>query len=369
MVRTFVALGACLMSGCAASPQTSPETSPAVGDRPLRPDEILTILERSSIVYDLDSDADVEATDLTSVVEDSELPSRPVDPFFEVVKDPAGRMRLKSSPPPNEVAPLFREADLAFAAKEFEAALTLYQRAVDRAPQYFKGHTFLGNTYFFLGEHTQAEQAFLQALKLNPLDYQAYMFLGRTYIEMGQPAMAKRALLRAYLLNRANPAVKSGLVRALAALRLRLRDDRLAVGIRIVRSKEDRVELQLDRRKGLRWLALATCLACWAYEDDCNQRNQESEDLLRLSMYRECLINQAASIAIRNDQHRDVGHDERVLLSAIEDGYLDAIVIWEVIARRLPAVVLLLPEDLRASILEYIKRYVVVSSRLASLDR
>ncbi len=318
-------------------------------------------------MYDLDSGDDVQATDLTSVVEEASLPRRPVDPFFEVVRDDRGRRRLRSSPPPEHVAALFREADLAFSAKAFDAALELYQRAVAQAPQYFKGHTFLGNAYLFLGHNVEAERSFLRALELNPLDYQAYMFLGQAYFNMGQPAMAKRAWVRAYMLNRANPSIKRGLTVVLAQLSQRIRDENLSPRIRIDRDDEGRVHLRLDKDRGLRWLALATCLACWAYEDDCSRRGPESEDPLRLSMYRECLINQAASIAIRNDQRREVGTDERLLLSAIEDGFLDAIVVWEVVARRLPAVVLLLPEAIRASILKYIERYVIVSSRVASI--
>ena len=372
--RRWLILGASFVFACAGSPTTpSPDKSPAarrsvVLNSPLRPDEILDILERSAIMYDLDSDADVQATDLTSVVEEANLPRRPVDPFFEVVRDEAGRRRLRSSPPPEHVAALFREADLAFSAKAFEAALDLYQRAVAQAPGYFKGHTFLGNAYLFLGRNVEAEQSFLRALKLNPLDYQAYMFLGQAYVNLGQPAMAKRAWVRAYMLNRANPSIKEGLTMALAQLSQRIREENLSPRIRIVRDDKGRVRVKLDKDRGVRWLALATCLACWAYEDDCSRRGPESEDPLRLSMYRECLINQAASTAIRDDQHDDIGPDERLLLTAIEDGFLDAIVVWEVVARRLPAVVLLLPDQIRTSILEYIDRYVIVSSQLATAD-
>lgn len=335
---------------------------------PLRPDEILVILERSDIMYDLDSEDDIQATDITAVVQDSSLPSRPVNPFYEVIRDEMGQRRLKTSLPPDHVATLFQEADLAFAAKEFRAAEALYTQAVKEAPDYFKGHTFLGNTYFFLGRYDRAEQSFLRALELNPLDYQAYMFLGQTYIDMGQPGLAKRALIRAYMLNRSNPIVHRGLMMALGPLQQRVRHDRLSPRFRIVRAADDKVSLQLDRQRGLRWLALATCLACWTYEDQCNRRGPPAEDPLRLSMYRECLINQAASIAIRNDQKRDVGPDERVFLAAVEAGFLDAIVIWEVVAQRLPAVVLLLPDKMRDSILEYIDRFVIVSSQLVETE-
>ncbi len=333
---------------------------------PLRPDEILGILEHSATRYDLESEAAVQATDLTSVVEEDGLPIRSVDPFFEVVRDPAGQRRLKSSPPPEAVADLFRKADLAFAAKDFATARGLYARAVEVAPDYFKGHIYLGNAHLFLGDYRAAEQSFLRGLELNPLDYQAYLFLGQTYVDMGQPAMAKRSFVRAYMLNRANPAVHRALSRSLARLNQRIRRERLSPRFRIARSDEGRVRLQFDRDRGMRWLALATCLACWSYEETCSRRGPESEDPLRLSMYRECLINQAASVALRKDRHLEVGTDERVLLSAIEDGFLDAIVIWEVVAQRLPAVVLLLPDRTRASILEYIERYVIVSSYLAS---
>jgi hypothetical protein len=58
-----------------------------------------------------------------------------------------------------------------------------------------------------------------------------------------------------------------------------------------------------------------------------------------------------------------IGPDEKVLLGAIEDGYLEAIIFWEIVAVRAPVVILLLPDTVKDQIVEYIDRYVFESTQ------
>jgi tetratricopeptide (TPR) repeat protein len=329
-----------------------------------RPDKIFAILESSTRHYEIASSDAVEPKEIPEVVPEHSGQARPIDPYLEVKFDDAERIKLVSSRPPQEIAEIFEHASNATAMRDYLTAQALYAKAIEVAPDYFKSYTYIGNAYYFLGEYSLAVSSFEQAIKLNPVDYQAYLFLGDTYYQMEEYARAKEILTKAYLLNRTNDVVQERLRAVLAKVDLRIRTNRLSPRIQIDR-EGDNVMLKFDKASGMRWLALSACLACWAFESECGDRADEDEDPLRLSMYRECLINQAASIAVRmGRENEEIGPDERVLLGAIEDGYLEAIIFWEIVASRAPVVILLLPDEVKVQIIQYIDRYVFESTRL-----
>ncbi len=366
-----------LISACAAS-QGAQQSGPRMGasaskvslsdEGPFRAQQILAILEKSKIQYEIILDDSVEPTAIADVLPATEGRVRQIDPFLEVTHvGPKKRPRLVLSRPPLEVAKLFEQAQQAFLAKRFEIAGALYAKAVQKRPDYFKSYTFLGNAFYLLGELNRAERAFMRATELNPLDYQAHLFLGDTYREMGEISRAKASLTRAFMLNRTNPVIKDRLRAVLAQQRLSIRDQRLAPRVKIVRKSKERVEIRLHKEDKARWLTLASCMACWAFEGECNQRSTEEEDPLRLMMHRECLVNQVATIAARSQSGGGLSASERQLLEAVEAGYLEAIVFWEVMAQRAPVVVLLLPKPLQERIVQYINRYVFRSTQIVRL--
>lgn len=328
-----------------------------------RPDRIAQILDRSTKTYEIAS-GDVAPIELADVVPTRYENARPIDPYLEVALDRDDRVRLVTTRPPPEIALLFERANAAHVLRDFELAGALYTRAVQLEPDYFKAYTKLGTIFNQLGQLNRAEVVLAKAVELNPIDYQAHLMLGDTYLQMRDYRRAKDSLVRAYMLNRTDPAVEALLDEALARLGLRIRSHRLAPPIAIDRRGE-RVMLRFDKAVGLRWLALSACLACWAFESECGQRADEEADPLRLSMYRECLINQAASTAVRMSRDDEpIGSDEKRLLGAIESGHLEAIIFWEVIAVRAPIVILLLPDPVKEQIVEYIERYVLESTRV-----
>lgn len=327
----------------------------------MRLSEIQALLEGSPRRYLVRDSTLVAPAPLTETVR---LPGAPraksLDPFLEVSRA-EGEVRLESHPPDDALKPLFVQAGRAFAARDFFSARRLYSKAVLARPEYFKSYTYLGNTLYFMGRYVEAERALTRALDLNPFDYQAYLFMGDTLHQLGHYHRAKSVLLSAFMLNRDNGAVKERLQSTLAKVGLAVREGRVAPPFRIEAAGEDEVIIRLDARTGRRWYPLAACMACWAFEEGCAQRSTPEVDPLRLTMYRECLLNHAASLAARE---APLSSGERSFLYAVEDGYLDAIIFWEVIAERAPAITLLLPDELRDRIRAYIDRYVLVSTQV-----
>ena len=337
----------------------------------LRPDQIFAILDKSAIEYSINTESPVAGRNVAQLVRGPLQRFLPVDAYLW--RDPEGTdqpAQVRSRRPPPDIAEFFGLAGEAFEAGDYASAHRLYAQALELQPNYFKTYTYLGNTLHLLGDLRLAEAAFRRALELNPVDYQALLFLGDTYMQLGDYEEAKTVLTRAFMLNRTNRAVQDRLRVTLAKLTLRVRSPRLNPEVRIQRRGGRRVEIGVDRDRGLRWLALAACMACWAYEDRCANRSTENDDPLRIAMYRECLAHQAVSIAARQEEDEtSVGMDERELLSAIEDGFLPAIVFWEVLAGVAPRVIFVLPDRLHEEILQYIERYVIVSAGMAQAAR
>lgn len=364
------------VAGCAGAPGPGPEPAapsttaeagpPAAEPEPsgmLRPDQIFEILEKSAITYAIETDGKVAEGGLAEVTDQPVPRSRPVDAYVHVQGE-EGPRKVVSDRPPAAIAELFGRAGEAFTKGDLQAADALYSEAAKVAPGYFKTYTFWGNTLHRLGRHAEAEATISKALELNPLDYQALLFLGDTYHSMGRYHRAKAVLLKAYVLNKSSEAVQERLATTLARLDLRLRTERLAPDFQLERTAEARVEMRFRGERSMRWLALAACMACWAYEDRCAARSPVQDDPLRLSMYRECLINHAAALAVRRDDAKGLAPDEGPLLAAIEQGYLEAIIFWEVLSDVAPLVIYLLPEEVRDDIVQYIERFVIVSTRL-----
>lgn len=355
-------------AGAGRGPDPGPVPAPTAPEAPrgglLRPDQIFEILEKSEITYAIETEPDVSSKNLAEVSDQPVPRSRPVDAYVHV-KGGDGPRKVVSERPPAHVAELFGRAGEAFTKGDLQAAHDLYAEAAEKAPGYFKVYTFLGNTLHLLGRHGDAEVAFMKALELNPLDYQAFMFLGDTYHSMGRYHRAKAVLLRAYMLNKTSEAVQERLTITLAKLDLRLREHRLDPAFKLERTEQARVTMSFRGEAGMRWLALAACMACWAYEDACAGRSPVEDDPLRLSMYRECLINHAAALAVRRDGGTEaLGPDEAPLLAAIEQGFLEAIIFWEVLGDVAPLVIYLLPDAVQEDIVRYIERFVIVSTRL-----
>lgn len=343
--------------GCATHVAPAPPIR-EVGSGPqptglLHPRQISDILDASPIAYAIVEHPGVEPQWLAAVLEVPALDPDPVDPFYVVERDGDGAPRLTHAPPPAEIRESFDQAVDAFESERFEDAAELFEGVVEAAPGYFKGHTNLGRAAQLAGDLSLARASLSHALELNPHDYQAYLFLADVLVELDELEGAKRALVSAYALNRTNPAVGVRLERVLPLLDLRLRPPALSPALQIRRSGEDRVEVAVAPGEGDRWGALGMCLACWAFERRCSQRASRDTDPLALTMYRECLLNHVAAS----------DHAQR-LYEAIADGYMEAIVFWEIIAVRVPAVVFLLPEPLRDDIEAYISEYAFASTRV-----
>ena len=74
--------------------------------------------------------------------------------------------------------------------KHYKNAIIQFEQSLRAVPDQEKVYFDLGLTYFHLREFIQAEQNFVQCLKLNPNFIQVYYYWGLIFIERNQPDIA-----------------------------------------------------------------------------------------------------------------------------------------------------------------------------------
>ncbi|MEP0828093.1 MAG: tetratricopeptide repeat protein, partial [bacterium] len=145
--------------------------------------------------------------------------------------------------PTDEIIEIMILAEQAYAAGDYEKALSLYSDAVNRDSAYYKSWTLLGNTYFTLGRYTEAEAALLRAVALNDDGYQECFFLGDTYFRMNRKEEGLKFLTRAFMLNGHNSTLLTVLENVLASLGMRIRENRLQFPFSMTRAGVNRLNI------------------------------------------------------------------------------------------------------------------------------
>ena len=117
------------------------------------------------------------------------------------------------------------------------------------------------------------------------------------------------------------------------------------------------VILYVGKKDSSNYVALANCLAAWEMEKEFYENyNKDSINGL-LCKYKECLMNQAIITEQLIKDKKYVSKVELSLFNVVNDGYLDAMIYWDIFALKYPINTLLLPKNMKEKICEYIKKY------------
>jgi tetratricopeptide (TPR) repeat protein len=327
----------------------------------LTPDAIFKLLNASAIQYRWLTNVDLSQP--LSLVPELRT-ERGLNPFYAARRNEEGSFDLVVVEPPPMVERLYSMAEPLFASEDYRSAISVFTYALQLEPYYFKTYTLLGDAAFELEDYASAEQYLTRAIALNPVDYQAYQFLTETYYQTGQLQKALQSATVAFMLNRHSPSVQGLVKKVLAMHGQTIREDRLTIPVQIEARDELTVDLMIGKDGGAEWLALLACMACWRYEDGCRSRvgSLRSGDPFEQQMYKECFVNGAIGIETMISMSKEVSPRARVFYDAIHDGYLAEMLVWEIYTARMPEIIFVMPDDVKARVVEYIMRYVYVDA-------
>ncbi len=313
------------------------------------------MMEKGHVTYAIETKENLEPTNLT--ITNSEI--RLVNPYSKITQD-NNNTKLITEEPTGEIKKLYELAAQKLKRKDYEEVLRLYEQALKIDNSYFKTWTNLGDTYFWLGDYEKAEKHLLKAIELNEVGYQEHYFLAEVYHRTGNNQKALDHIAYSYMLNKNNPFLKIALYKILNKNNLKLREDRLTFPFEIKKINQDECKIVFQGKFGLNWMPMAICLTCWQMEPPLQDLLNDKQDAInyKIMMYKECISNQFAIIAVKKEQKENLTSKELQLYDVVKNNYLNAILYWEIIADQAPQIILILPKDERDRFVQYIKKYV-----------
>lgn len=146
----------------------------------------------------------------------------------------------------------FALANLYFQSQQFETAVAAYRRALEQLPRFRRARMNLGRVYLLQDKSSEAVTVFGELVKLRQADADTFMLYGHALTLEGRPVSAENAYRQALLLEPNDIEALLGLVRSL------MQQERYREGVNLLK---ELLEREPDRREfwslaASAWLAL-----------------------------------------------------------------------------------------------------------------
>lgn len=300
------------------------------------PAEILKIMNESKLTYELDVDYKPS---------DSTLADTPVlSNQLAVKEDKNGNLTLEMYSLSKDANELLATAEAAFQDGKLQQARMLYSRLYDIDPNYHHALTLIGDTYYAEGKYDSAKSFFLNAINRNFADYNAWWFLSDTYSKLGMSDSALHCITVAHLLNVNHQNLRKALRKHRKEADLDWKEWVLVPQFSLSQQGNS-YKISSTQE----WLTYAMVKALWKFEpgyfEQMRGRPRSPSDLTSTLEEKEALL---AYIA---------GAERKDLANIIEEGYADELVLYELISRRAPSTLLILPRATFFRVAEYVQKY------------
>lgn len=265
--------------------------------------------------------------------------------------------------PKGEIENLYKITQELVMKNEYDKAIENYNKMIALDSNWFKAWGNLGDCYYFKKEYKKAEEYLLKAIELNEIGYQEHLYLSDTYYAMGDFEKSLEYIIKAFMLNRNSLAVKKSLDRILAHFNLKYNDSRLSLNVNIEIINQDSVKIcyivsKRDMETTFNLIAFIQCYAFWVMNPG-NKFYEEGDDVNKLIyMYKECLVNQF--LIMQNsikEKDKKLNKAGVFIYNAINDGYLEEMVLWDIMGVKIPTLSLMMPKESKVKICEYIIKY------------
>ena len=247
---------------------------------------------------------------------------------------------------PDSIKTLMNATEAAYGERKLDSAMLLYLLILKAAPDFAQTKTFMGDVFFLRGEYDSAIALYREVIEVNPADYQTHWFLGNALAKVGDSSEALSELTTAHILNVHHKALKEVLVDFRARIGKPWKEWEFTPRYEIRRTS-DRISILCDTTS----LLYGLVKAFWAYEPGYAEKMRDTADITdRLLNLKE--ESEAVSCAVyANDSLR------AILFEPIVKDNLTQFALYEVIAKRDPALMLHLDEISRDFLVEYLNRF------------
>jgi len=321
------------------------------------PAEIFALLEKSENAYEITSPSALKDLAAGAYADTMWPPGKSLS-LPRVTKGAGNRKTLTAWEVPKEAQALLNAADVPFQHKKLAEAAVQYRELVERFPDFYQAWLYYGDCLFGLGRYPEALDAYSKGVDLNPYDYQGHLFKGHALVKLNRNEEGLQEWVRTLALRPHQPTVVKLLSQYRGALGIDVDDTRFQPRA-LIRREGSAIKIYTPPETP--WLTWSSCKALWLGEPSYRQRRTGSKDYVWSSTEEwECLANLYASGAV-SIQDKKAGPDPQLerIVRIGQDHMLGSFMTYEIVARVSTDLLLMLPDEERIKLEEYIRRYVV----------
>lgn len=303
------------------------------------PAQILQIMEKSSVSYELDV--------LSSPIL---CPDRSDNLNYNSVyriKTDSSIMTYSYALKP-EAKPFLDKAEYHFSNRNIDSARIYYEKVLEIDPTYYKAMTYIGQMYGTKRDMDKSLEWYNKAIHANYIDYLAHWFIADIYRMKGDLKDAVDEITIAMILNRNNPRLKETR-NEIYKLAKRKQDDWCFVPQYKIVSNDNSVKISFNEI----WLGYAMAKALWQYEPGYKQSMGVQENVYSSLEDKECLLVLIAGL-INSKTNIKKYPELTTLKKAIERDFLNEYIFYEIVLPEHPNVAYQLSEDFISRIKEYV---------------
>ena len=233
--------------------------------------------------------------------------------------------------------------ELAFAKADYDTAIKYYRDVLISDSGYYKAYTFIGDAYYAKENYDSAKYYFNYAIKHNYADYSAHWFLADAYQKTDDIDSAVKEITIAHLLNRNHQNLFERL-KEYRELSGKKWNDWELNPVSNTYKKDGKVIIETTNA----WMGYAFAEAVWKFEPGFTENIfGKPYDSTDMSYQKEaaCVVANLASESLKDG------------LKIAQDGYFEEMVWYEIMGRRYPASILILPREFFDKMVEYVNKY------------
>lgn len=323
----------------------------------LSPPELMKRIKDSPVQYTIGDLEDLKGVTPEQLVE-AVWPQGPEPLEIPVVEQSADGSRVvrPAKFDPGAMA-LIQQAEVHYRAEHYAEAEKLYAQALAKEPGNYLAALNLGDAALFAGDAKTALTRYERAARLNPDDHRSYFYRGTAFLKLDRMDEARDMYAWALTLRPEHPLVMQALGNNAGALGIRVRP-RVLKPRALARAEGNGISVQLDVQSP--WFVYGLCKALWLGEES------HREEMTGEREYRPTNIEELECLSLLGavyERFQEEGKPKDPALERfvriVEEGYGKELILYEVLARQAPHVVLTLSSEARERLHEYVLRYVV----------
>lgn len=302
------------------------------------PAEILQILEKSSISYEL------HALEEEIIPQDRSTNLNFNNQYREIKDDLILSVEYKES---KEVTNYLLKGEEYFKAEKFDLAREMYLKVLEEDEKYFKVMTFIGQTFGIEGNFEKSIEWYKKTISKNYIDYMAHWFLADAYKSNGELDKALNEITIAMILNRNNPRIKKSFDEIYKLKKLKTPEWFFTPQMRISSSEKNKVKLEF----GEDWLGYALVKAVWLYEPGYKESMGVKDGSFSTNEELEAFVSLMTTF---NKKKLKKNPEFKALQKAVDNKMVDEFIFYEIVLLEHPNVAIQLSEEFVMRISEYV---------------